>query len=205
MAGRSVASLLLVGLTVALAACSTPPAGHTDAELQEYVDLQNLSQWTAMFPSGSEPPPAVRVERFINRSESDVPWHCMADAGVPVTFGDGGAVSWTTLPEGQDATNLVLYECQAKFPIYPPQDGFLTDEQREYLYDYYQSVLVPCLALEGYPITGAAPSRAAFTDVTRVDSFWTPYSFIEYPVSSNDQADLLAKCPDSPFHAPVSD
>jgi len=194
------ASAVLVG-------CSAAPAGHTPAELQEYVDLQNMSQWAAQQEQYTIPEkrPEVAVKRFINADEFRVVYECMADAGVPVEFGDDGGISWSTGAGTQDEVELIRYTCNAQYPFYPPQIGHFTDEQHAYLYDYYQDVLIPCLLLEGYRVSDAAPTRAEFNDLATIDSFWSPYEFIDYPLDYTEFEALYATCPSVPFRAPVAD
>ena len=190
-----------------LVGCSPAPAGHTEAELQEYVDLQNMSQWAIEQERYTIPleRPDVAVERFINADEFLVVYECMADAGVPVEFGEDGGTSWTIAEDAAGSTALAEYTCTAQYPFYPPQVRHFTDEQHAYLYDYYQDVLIPCLLMEGYEVSDAAPTRKEFDDLTTLDSFWNPYDFIDYPLDYDELEALYATCPSIPFRAPVAD
>lgn len=194
------ACLLLASL--ALAGCTTIPipVGHTDAQLQEYLDAQNASYWS-MSPFGAEEPPDVDVVRFTDQDDFNVVAHCMEDAGVDVEFGDDGSMSWswTTDDEANNAA-LAQYTCQAQYPYYPPQQGYITGEQSKYLYEYYKRVLIPCLALEGYVVT-EAPTKGEFA----LDSGWNPYWVFDRSGDNySEQQALLDECPMSPFQVPES-
>ena len=164
-----------------------------------------MSHWAERTLGPSAERPEVPIERFLNADEFLAVYECMADAGVPVEFGEDGGVSWSWSSDDPIDAELARYTCQAQYPLYPPQAGSFTDEQHEYLYDYYQDVLVPCLLLQGYPVDGDVPTREEFNDLTSIHASWSPYSFIESPSDWEELEALYATCPAIPFSAPVAD
>jgi hypothetical protein len=95
---------------------------------------------------------------------------------------------------GTDAQQLIFYECFARFPAVT----VFSSEQREYIFDYYLTSLLPCLGLHGHPAT-VVPSRQSFvagTDTFDGSWLWSPYSAMtELPDDMAVYDTLLRDCP----------
>lgn len=207
-ASTSGASLLLVSallVSLALVGCTTaPPVGHTDAELQEYVD-ETMNGFGAVFPDGEVVMPEVEVERYVDVNDQTTIMDCFRDEGMVVTGDPQTGMSWSTANDAeQERYAIAQLTCLMRFPVYPPQQGFLTEEQHAYLYDYFQRVLIPCLELRGHKVP-AAPTREQFGNRASADAIWNPYSFISFPPDLQEAQELLSMCPSSPFRPPVAD
>jgi hypothetical protein len=152
-------------------------------------------QWAFTGLDGVMPRPEVAVEEIGTVDGfSEHLSGCMAEAGFD-SWGSGpyGLDMSTVNPDGAQSTpeqQYSYYGCVARFPNIDP----LTDEQLDFVYDYYQRWLVPCLETEGQQLRDV-PTRAQFHEYRAVNGWlWGPYSaMVEYPQGAELDA-LLVKC-----------
>jgi hypothetical protein len=178
---RIVAVAALVVLAVSgCSATTAPPQALSDAELDDRVRAELDRQWAFTGLDGVVPRPEPAVEIVgTDGAASQGFWECMSaagfeswgfsgDAGLTLSLADGSA------PAPSPDQQLAFYSCNARFPMIDT----LTVDQLNFIYDYYQRWLIPCLADAGYPV-GVAPSRREFTTETPQFGWrWRPYAAI---------------------------
>ena len=184
---------------LALCGCSATrpaPVGPTDAEVDADVRAELDRQWAFTGLDGVVPRPVFEVERVgAAGAAAQGFWDCMSaqgfeswgfssDSGLQMSSADSSMVTPTAEQQ------MSYYECNARFPVIDT----LTTDQLDFIYDYYQRWLIPCLGSAGYPVA-VPPSRDEFT--TGEPEFgwrWEPYSALgEYP-GDDDYDALLAEC-----------
>ena len=184
MRRAALAALLLLVLT----GCSahTPPRSYTEQEVNAFYENRIDAAWANSELEGvvDRPTfPADTRERTDGRNLSRFST-CLGETGEngwSTEERDGGPVfslasGGVPLPEDR----LVFFRCFAQFPA---ADYFSTlllrPEQRDYLYDYYQRWVVPCLELNGYHLA-YMPTR---TEYLKGFHDWVPY----YAIDSGDE------------------
>ena len=194
---RIVASAALVLLAVCGCSATIPaPVGPTDDELNDVVRLELDRQWGFTGLDGVVERPVFEVERIgATGASSQGLWDCMSAAG----FESWGFSSDSGLQlSGADSTvvaptaeqQLAYYECNARFPLIDT----LTPSQLDFVYDYYQRWLIPCIESAGYPVLDA-PSRAEFTTAEAEYGWrWEPYSALDEFPGENEYEALRAEC-----------
>jgi hypothetical protein len=122
---------------------------------------------------------------------------CMLEVGIVLNGISGpDARGYTPIFEGQQdidyTVRLHWYECFAHDPLDPfAGSGSATPAEREYLYDYYQRWVIPCLVMHGYSLK-VIPSRDEF--MASQSLHWNPYwSLTEYPEHAQ-YGSLQAQC-----------
>ncbi len=73
--------------------------------------------------------------------------------------------------EQTDDERIASYLCNMSYTIDYSEYGYYNEAQKDYLYDYYEQVLVPCLVTHGVHLFNA-PSREKFQTE---DGGWIPY------------------------------
>jgi hypothetical protein len=170
----ALAGILL--LTGCVQARDVPPAA-TDADLESYLDGREDLAWQNLgLADRYDRPEGERV--VLPRAEYfDASFACLEPV-MPTTWGSSDGPEGPQLApiEGvtySAATKLAWFTCLTRYVIDPrPEGGFLTPAQQDYLYDYYQDWLVPCLADHGYAMFDV-PEREAFVAAPGVS--WNPY------------------------------
>lgn len=185
------ASVLLLG---GCATAPAMPAPLSPAEIKGRMASTAQQWWQAMFPS--EPQPAVDPLAYLPRDEASAKIvGCLKAADIEgLLFGPDE--SWIYLgsdPDAADEVNRTYYVCAQQYPLSFDDEIFLSDEQREWIYDYQRERLVPCLQLLGYSV---ANRSTAYEPV--VDDSWAPY-YEMYPTpAGSDWERIDLRCPPSP-------
>lgn len=199
---RARAVLVLVG-TLVLAGCAAPPppAGPTEAEIQDELARRSAQWWESFAPD--EPMPVIEPVRVVE-DYSEQWWEvrgCIADLELEGIESDPLRDYWVFTsddPEVMRAFERAQWECAARFPVDPasPDHAFtLSDERARWLWDYYSSRLIPCIQAHGFPLT-YVPSRDEFL----AQRWWSPYfALSQTPVTAREIAMLDAACPPPPF------
>lgn len=179
MARAVLARAPLVGVVVLLlAGCTAPtpaPAGVTDAEARAVAAQQQADLWSlSSYNDGVAFPDVAPVELVSPSTWASRQVTCLLAAGLPAREISGGfAVDGNGALSPADSS-LAQATCLAQYPVDPRTQGYLSDEQALYLYDYSTERLVPCLRLFG--IEGAPPpDRLAYVGRLRAGILWTPY------------------------------
>ncbi len=163
-------------LAVVLAGCSPVsalPPEPSGAELEALIALELDFQWQFVGLTPDTARPAVDRIRIVSMEEAEaVHKQCLLDAGyenvrVNTTFG------------ADRDERLAIYTCSAQYPTPPSTFGLFSEQQLDFLYDYFTRVTVPCLEANGVPVP-EIPSREAFgTPSTQVKQVWIPYYSVD--------------------------
>ena len=185
----------VVASALVLAGCvAVPPAGPSESEIAA-VRASSLAQtWARTGLPGS--PPTVEAGPVLdNDTWGQAVFDCVtqqgftiqsfewsSDEGAALSTASGGA---SIDPEMQRA----FYECIAAHPR-ALDDDQLTDDQLNYIYDYYLKTLVPCMVLNGFTPT-TAPTRVEFL---AIDGQWSPYYSVDVGISAVQYEQLEQIC-----------
>ena len=175
-------------LALALTGCATveaPEPGFSDADWVEFVHAQGTLSWEYSGLAPELQPPFPPMEFVSEEEYADRIAGCMNEAG----FGDDPAenieLGDDTIPS--DAELIASFDCSMRIVVQGDEGGLLNRAQREYAYDYYEHVLVPCLMVHGIALN-VVQTRAEFHEDYGV---WNPYSSVREEdrerVSTDDQ------------------
>ena len=191
-----IAGILLSALT--LAGCVTvvepPKAGLTEAEVQHFSHWNMDQSW---YYTGISDELRPSVDQFVYVDPSDLgePFvTCMNEAGYAQYQTESGGYSITD-HEIDEQETITAYICTAKYQV-DPRDYLLNSEQLGYLYDYYRTTLLPCLARAGFTDVGRIPARQ------KMEQFnpWNPYDGLPQDVfvKLTSKSLLVQMCPAAP-------
>lgn len=197
-----VAALAGAALLAGCAPAPSLPAGLTAAEVREIRAAENEQWWFAMFPT--EPMPVIEPIAEVALADADAVRTECALAALPPGAVPGVAPDGQTFLDGTGATLLdrAYFQCALLYPLElgdPTEAGYLSPAQLSWLFDYYETRLVPCLRLAGFAV-GAQPERESFVD--SVYGSWSPYyAMTPTPSTSAEWRQLDVRCPPPPFGA----
>ena len=191
------AAVALVALT--LCGCvAEPPPGMSEADLADFNEGVLDKTWQRTGLDGAE----ERPEAGEGDPLSEQDWYtamgeCMNDGGV-ASFGTSYSpatgfeyVDGSGLQRANDAVQLLFYGCVARHPMIPGDNIVpLTDEQLDYIYDYYQRSLVPCMIMNGYT-PSAAPTRVEFRAIA---GQWSPYYSVDVGITGTQFDEIVRIC-----------
>lgn len=197
----------LIACTVIVTGCSSagptlpppPPQLSEQATSAAYAELleQSWQRVESEFPDAVRPD--VELVRFIDQAEwAEVIVACLVEQGVDAKVsndGQGGYESQGVVGQEQSMA-IAGYVCDAKYPVDPSLTQPLTDEELDYLYDYFVDVLNPCLERAGIDVI-EPPSRQAFKDSLQSPDSWSPYLAVD-PGGQDEWTRLVRECPQSP-------
>lgn len=203
MAAVALAAASVVLLSGCVPTTSAPPGGSAEENLALVREVQLDAQWTNLDLPAEQRPADVGYEVVAIDEWAERVAACMTAKGYRNFEARGGNLqigkSATFSEEVSEAIDF--FECRSAFQRELSIASGINAEQREYLYDYYQESLVPCLELAGVRVE-SAPTRAAFA-ATGEGIGWNPYlaldgfSFGEVSVD----AETLERCPSFPKDA----
>lgn len=192
--------MAIVVASLLLSSCVSTTSVPSGAELDEVRAAQLDAQWANLdLPDERRPVDTgfevVAIEDWAHQVAS-----CMKSAGY-TNFEDRGG----TLQIGKSdpisepvSESIDFFECRSAYQRDLTLGTALTRDQRDFLYDYYQQSLVPCLELAGVRVDDA-PTREWFAQ-TGEGMGWNPYyamdTFSFGEVVADDE--LLATCPSFP-------
>lgn len=170
-------------LALGLSACVTPrdpPPGPTESETTARTLARIEQAWANTgLESTTERPATAQVSVPVTFDELAA---CIAEAGISGWGLGDGPDGPTFFPEGEGEgkvsdQQLAFYTCFALHPTDVVMGGvLLSDDQLDYLYDYYRSWVIPCLALNSIEVT-AVPTRLQFHQPHWAG--WNPYMSID--------------------------
>ena len=101
---------------------------------------------------------------------------CLTDAGFPARLSWGGGIVFDpgVPPEQDQALDLALYTCLAKYTGRPEILADFNNAQLGILWDYWTEAYVPCLEANGVGIPEDPPTRESFIAEFYTDSRWWP-------------------------------
>lgn len=203
MTSRAV--LIATAAAVAALVCgctSQPPAPAplTAAQKAKVVRTEVDRQWLMTGLDGVVPrPPAPESPSVGGFPGQTGLYTCLDDAGLSQWgyddsdgFGLYGATGELEHAK-EPAQQLAWFACFSRFPAV----SLLSQAERDAIYDYYSTWLVPCLESQGYHLAGA-PTRAQFVtglDYTTGAQVWNPYwALTDYPHLEADLVELQNAC-----------
>lgn len=201
MITRSAAIAIAVGCALVLGGCVSAgsyPSGPDDAQIEaERMRILDLT-WQNLGLTGERPTPAVTPiapGEFWNIQL----YECAQDRGIALAgygYSSDTGYDFASDRDIEQSALRDLYACVAAQPLDPFFIGeFYSEQQVDYLYDYYSDWLVPCLELHGLAID-QAPTKSEF--VAGLAS-WSPYdSLTPETLVASDNA--LRNCGPDPAH-----
>lgn len=197
----SISAVLLIaglsGCTGDIRPPDLPDYSAADLEAQTAADNQRaLDELLRDFP-GAEVPDVGRV-RLVSLEEWPVAMaECLSAEGF-VAVAEGGGLS-SDAPDGQELPYAIAYYvCSVEYPIDPRVMVPLVEDQIRYLYDYYTTVMTPCLEAEGYEVP-EPPSRQTFVSTYGQPGSWAPYTLVAEAVTSQEEWDRIKRlCTQTP-------
>lgn len=197
MIARAASIALAVATVVGLTGCVTPrepPRGPSEADRAEIVERRIDQAWMRTGLTGTVDRPVVEVS-------DDVSF-----AALAACIDSYGITGWNLYdsPDGMGfnldsgvntaAVQLAMFTCFAQHPVDPvPDRPLLSRAQLDYLYDYYGSWVIPCLALESITVQ-RIPTRDQF--MLPAWRGWTPYNSSSSITTEQAHADAVDKCGD---------
>jgi len=194
---------LLLAIALVLAGCSSavPPQGNGyDYAVIVHQRLDAVWAQTGL-PDSARPAlePGPTTSQFVAASSFAA---CMAERGWPDYSSSEIGYSYQDISlVDSDPERLDWYECFAAYPV-DSRYTLRSVEEFDFLYDYYQDTLIPCLAEYGQPIS-AAPSRIEFRTSWKQWSdplfpfLWNPYYELRQH-GAVDTRQLESLCPAQP-------
>lgn len=190
-----VAALLLSGCSVV----SAPQPGLTADERDDVHRWLLDVRWrqTGLRDELRPPDPESHVVAADQWAQALV--ECMNAAGFDNYSAAGGGFGATEVVQTADemqANTVAMYLCQGGISVEEWDQSWFNPEQVDYLYDYYQQMLLPCLALHGLEVLDV-PNRESF--VARYGS-WNPYFSLTAESESALRADqeVFTECRSMP-------
>ena len=192
---------LLAAVLLAATGCSAaPPPKPTAADTAVLMELQLDTVWDetglddALRP---EVQPAASGDRV---DDGFIFAGCMMNREWSGYMADTNSATYRSLSEAtSDGERRDWYACYA---AHPATGALASIAQYDYVYDYYQDVLIPCLRGNGFAVDDA-PTRNEFRTSTGPNSFmfipivWNPYYLIE-GYSGPGSLPVEEKCPATP-------
>jgi hypothetical protein len=189
----ALAALLLV-LLAGCAPTRAMPGEPTGDELDALIAIELDYQWQYVGLTPDSPRPAVEQIRMVSMDEAEaVHKKCMVDAGYG-SYSQGTAAVFGS----SNYERLALYICSAQYPVPPSNLNLFSKAQLRYLYDYYETSVIPCLRAAGVPVTDV-PSEGDFLTDGNGQLFysaWTPYGGLQGSVV--DEYIYYERCPNYP-------
>ena len=179
--------ILLAGCVAQIPEPQRPSDADARTQVQTMLDATRLRYEIAGAPLEAAAIRPKSYERWDAEMRS-----CLIDAGVD----DVGAIVWSGdgfelyLNSGSDPDydeSVAMYRCVADDPPDGREFGALySDEQRDYLWNYYKRWVVPCIIGEQYELQ-LVPTRNEF--LASSSYLWSPYDSVVYPRS--ETADVV--------------
>ena len=190
-AGMVAGALLLSGCAVT----SPLPGGLTESERLEFTEQTLEDQWDYMGISDRERPVVVPIEVDINEAgeRTDA---CLADAGFAgVLLLDEERLAARSEVEVSNFKEA-FYVCTMSFMPPARYWGYLSTDELNATYDYFQDWLVPCLESRDYHLP-LAPERQEVASAPGYLS-WDPYTQLGARITDDAMAELQDECPTVP-------
>lgn len=177
---------------------------YTDEELEEYR-AEYLAEKAEDLTS---PAPGIELERWVTTIADDASTisSCLTESGFPAKPIPAGGVEFDPAVPGtqDDALNLAMYVCTAKYTPVPALTTDWTPEQIGMAWDYWNEAFIPCLRDHDLPIPDEeVPSRQTYIDTFFTpERYWMPSSWIESAYLGDDAKikSVSEMCPPMPPH-----
>jgi hypothetical protein len=210
---RGVTLVALMCAALALTGCAgQPPVAPPGPNDQQVASM--MQQWAKKETANYQADLALMVNnfgfvRFVKPSEwSKVMNECVRSlGGSRFLYGPGNQASLPALsaPEAK-YTYAANAECRIEYPMSSMRSRLRTPEQLDYIYDYYQARLIPCLRSAGFQI-GHVPTSDQYRELSENGiTAWDPYGSLTRGPSQSAVSitALKARCPALPPGIPPS-
>jgi hypothetical protein len=154
----SLAALLVAG-------CATPaaPDGLSSEIVDQLVAERADQLWDTYVGPAIERPEVPMVayvppDRLMAQYVS-----CMHEAGYPEAHEYADGLSLGPAAGNDVDAYVALWVCTSQYPVHPALMGHLSNEQRGYLWDFWNARTVPCLRSLGFDVPDL-DERAAFVE-----------------------------------------
>lgn len=180
-----------VATTLLLSGCAearvAPLSGLSEAELARYQDYSGAKMWEFMgLPENERPDVEIEYVGVEEWSEALATCSDVRDSAE-----EAGATPQVAIT-GE-------YRCRMRYQLRAGDLGLLNEAQLEYLYDYYQDTLVPCLRVHGVEVREVL-TRSQAVDIGRFGAYpWNPYGDMSR-FTRDDPGDrtIWSECPAFP-------
>jgi hypothetical protein len=181
-----------------LTGCATPPPvspALTEAERDAFTAERNDARWQRFFSDRTDiQPPEIEVVAYVEPGGTLRRWaSCINEAGYEQVREYGDGLTFNVDRSEVDAAYLAFYTCAAQYPVDPAQLGYLSQRQLGLLWDYYETRLLPCLALNGVP-SSLDLTREQFIALGLADAPPNPYTSV-VGVTGSEWRALDVQCP----------
>ena len=174
-----------------------PPVTTTEESAEVFEEMLAKS-WISTGLSETMERPVVVTGSSLSAEEWDLAWHaCMQEQGFPdfQIYYEGYegmalyAFSNNVPIEIEPAVQLASFECMARHSFDPSDHVLLTDAQLDYIYDYYESWVMPCF-VQNDTFPRAIPTREEFHNY---GGLWTPYDSADAVLDGRMTHDTLVE------------
>jgi hypothetical protein len=175
----AVAAIALTGCT-AIAPPAPLPDPLSDDEVAQILQVDADIRWSVLeaLVDGAPRPEVEFVAYSTPETWAEQVAECMRDSGVDsAQVREGTGLTYRGDGPGE---RIVFYGCSVAYPLDPRAEGYLSEAQRGYAWDYWANRTVPCLLGLGYPVPGV-PERDAFIARSLAGTSWNPYLLISDP------------------------
>ena len=196
----------LVGIAISsallLAGCAStraePPAPTVD-ELEQFTQHAVLTHFGTDAAQARRPGADAAEVEIVEPTGIDVSYvECLNKAGFTGYYVAYFGTIVLSNPQGSTVEQrLQRSSCQFDYAWALASTSMLTRAERDYLYDYYQERLVPCLRTAGFSIE-RPPSRKSFVDDWLQPVWWSPYDAMRPAASTQEWTALHVECPALP-------
>lgn len=202
MIARAASIGLALVVAFALAGCVSSrqmPPGPTQEEIAADVQQQVDLAWKNTGLEGTVDRPATSTPQEFSTMQGLS--ECLVAGGID-SWGLGSGPDGPTFSifdaEGVERSDidsqLLFYTCFAQSPMPSVESGFgLTRDQRDFLYDYYQRWVLPCLAVNDITVS-VVPTRVQYLSTNFVG--WNPYSSASSIRSADEHEAAIRLCGD---------
>ena len=189
----------LVAAALVLSGCAAvAPPGPTDLEVAEYNERMVQNTWistgiTEIFARPDvEQGAALSIDDWFNAVFACLSANGFDGFSISYSYATGSSIGDSSGEVVTDAAaQLAFYRCAAANPVDVLASGeLLSPAQIDYVYDYYQEWVVPCMIAEGF-IVRDPPTRQDFHDLF---GQWSPYWSVHNTIGGTEVEDLQAVC-----------
>jgi hypothetical protein len=210
---RGVTVVALMAAALAFTGCAAqPPKAPPGPNDQQVASM--MQDWAKKETANYQADLALMVDnfgfvRFVKPGEwSTVMTECVRDlGGSRFLYGPGNQASLPALsaPEAK-YTYAANAECSVEYPMSSMRTRLRTPEQLDFIYDYYQAELIPCLRSAGFQVNHV-PGSDEYRELSNDGiTAWDPYGSLSKgpDQSAVSIAALKARCPALPPGIPPS-
>lgn len=144
--------------------------------------------------------PEVEFQRFVtDDNREEVLELCFDEYDVRISVDSDGGMSWSESSDAEAEKQWrAIFACSVRYPHHERRGLLMSEEELDFLYDYYLAVATPCIRLAGYP----APDLPGREQYKAQAYQWSVYDFVHAPrLGKEDQlrwSELMLRCPELP-------